>query len=81
MTQKIYRGWINQPSTLQPLHELHGKSCIVVDNGDKDSVRLYFTEGEVHSMEALRRCVTRVYLSAAETGAYVSEGLGSGAQP
>jgi hypothetical protein len=67
MSAKIYRAWINQPSTLQPLHALHGVTCIVHDRGDP-SVTLYFTEGAVHSMEAFRTCISRVYLSAAETG-------------
>jgi len=62
---QIYRAWINQPSTKQPLHRLHGTKCIVVDNGGQ-SVRLYFAEGIVHSMEALRYCVSRIYLSEAE---------------
>ena len=62
----IYRAWINQPSTLQPLHHLHGKFCIAHDTGDQ-SVTLYFAEGNVHSMTALRKCISRVYLSDAET--------------
>lgn len=65
MKPQIYRAWINQPSSLQPLHRLHGVTCIVEDYGDR-SVRLYFTEGAVHSSEAFRECVFRVYLSAAE---------------
>lgn len=67
MRPEIYRAWINQPSTLQPHNNLHGVSCIVEDDGGQ-SVRLYFTTGAVHSMEALRNTVSRVYLSAAETG-------------
>lgn len=62
----LYRGWINQPSTQQPLYRLHGKHCIVEDTGDR-SVTLHFTEGDVHSMTALRGCVSRVRLSAAES--------------
>ena len=61
----IYRAWINQPSTLQPLHHMHGVKCIVEDNGG-NTVTLYFTEGDVHSMEAFKICVSRVYLSASE---------------
>jgi len=61
----IYRAWINQPSNLYSLHHLHGKFCIVHDTGDQ-SVTLYFTEGSVHSMTALRHCISRVHLSAAE---------------
>jgi hypothetical protein len=63
---KLYRAWVNQPSTLQPLHKLHGKYCIVHDTGE-NSVTLYFTEGDLHSTTALRQCISRVYLSAAET--------------
>ena len=62
---KTYRAWINQPSTLQPLHSFHGKPCIVQDSGER-SLRLWFTEGDIHSMEALRECISRVYLSASE---------------
>lgn len=65
MTAKIYRAWINQPSTLQPLHRLHGTRCIVHDTGDI-SVTLYFTEGNTHSMTALRQCISRIKLSGAE---------------
>lgn len=60
----IYRAWINQPSTLQPLHHLHGTACIVHDTGDQ-SVTLYFTSGDVHSTTALRQCISRVHLSSA----------------
>jgi hypothetical protein len=63
----IYRAWINQPSTLQPLHHLHGQRCIVDDKGDQ-SVTLHFTDGDVHSMTALRQCISRIYLSDAQTG-------------
>lgn len=54
----IYRAWINQPSTLQPLHKLHGTRCIVADYGE-DFFTIYFTEGPVHSMVCSRLCVSR----------------------
>jgi superfamily II DNA/RNA helicase len=65
----IYRAFINQPSTLQPLHDRHGQRCIVYDIGG-EFVVLYFTEGAVHSMEASRQCISRIYLSDAETFTY-----------
>ena len=65
MSSQIYRAWINQPSTLQPLHHLHGKHCIVHDTGDI-SVTLYFTEGDLHSTTALRQCISKIKLSSAE---------------
>lgn len=57
MTLKIYRGWINQPSRLQPDHALHGKVGIVVDDGQRLVVKMFFTEGPVHSLEVLRTSV------------------------
>jgi len=55
----IYRAWINQPSTLQPLHHLHGKYCIAVDKGKSyKTVTLYFTEGEIYSILAPRSSVS-----------------------
>ena len=60
-----YRVWINQPSTLQPLHHLHGKKCIAW-NDRPNNVRLFFTDGPIHSMDVDPKCVTRVKLSSAE---------------
>lgn len=39
-----YRAWINQPSTQQPLHKLHGKNVIVTAI-DGDTAEVFFTEG------------------------------------
>ena len=58
----IYRGKINQPSTLQPLFNLHGTYCIVEDLGEA-SIRVYFTHGPVHSMLIPRQCVERIHIS------------------
>ena len=61
---KIYRAIINNPSTLQPLHEIHGKTCIAIDNGDK-WIDIYFTDGPMHSMRAPKLHVTEVKTSSA----------------
>ena len=58
----IYRAWINQPSIRQPFHSLHGTRCIVHDTDGK-TVRAYFTDGDVHSMEILRNAVSRLKIS------------------
>lgn len=58
---ETYRAWINQPSTLQPLHKMHGQRCIVQDTGDR-SVQVWFTEGAVHSMQVLRECLSKFRL-------------------
>lgn len=60
-----YRAWINQPSTLDPLHHLHGMKCIAW-NDRPGNVRLFFTEGPVHSMDAKPLWITKVKLSSAE---------------
>ena len=62
---RVYRGWVNQPSTLQPLHELSGTRCIVVDYSDRCTVDIYFTEGNVHSMRVPRLCISEYHLSSA----------------
>ena len=73
MADKIYRAWINQPSTLQPtlqpLHHMHGKRCIAVEDRPGNVrlyVRLYFTEGPVHSMDAKPLWISKVKLSSVE---------------
>lgn len=53
-----YRAWINQPSTLQPLHALHGRVVIAVHDRP-GNVRLFFTEGTTHSMDADPSCISR----------------------
>ncbi len=40
------RMWINQPSTLQPLHRLHGVNVLL----DMESDTIYFLSGETISM-------------------------------
>jgi hypothetical protein len=54
---RIYRGWFNQPSTLQRQHKLHGERCIVEDRGGL-TVRTWFSGGPIHSMEVERNSIT-----------------------
>lgn len=56
---RTYRAWINQPSTLQPLHNFHGQYCIVEDTGE-NTVRVWFTHGPIHSMQIPRMCISEV---------------------
>lgn len=47
------RVWINNASTLQPYHKLHGKVGIGVykkHSTGHEEISIYFTEGEIHSM-------------------------------
>lgn len=58
----IYRGKINQPSSLQWFYNLHGTYCIVEDLGEA-SITVYFTHGPVHSMIIPREHVERIHIS------------------
>lgn len=45
------RMWINQPSTLQPLHHLHGTNVLAVHEYD-DTWSIFFLSGDAVSMQA-----------------------------
>lgn len=64
--QRHYRAWVNQPSTLQPGHHLHGRVGIIVDDDGRDSLTMFFTDGDTISTTVLRQWVSRVKLSSAE---------------
>ncbi len=51
MSFKIERMWINQPSTLQPLHSLHGKNVLAVKESE-NMYRIYFLSGNTISIRA-----------------------------
>ena len=62
---ETYRAWINQcGTTINPHRELHGKRCIVQDVGDP-FVRVWFTDGPIHSMEIHRLWISKLRLSSA----------------
>jgi hypothetical protein len=45
--KRILRKWVNQPSTLQQYHKLHGKRVLF----DPNEEVIYFTEGDVISQQ------------------------------
>jgi hypothetical protein len=49
MVNKLTRMWINQPSTLQPLHARHGTN-VLAQPYDGDRVEVFFLSGEVVSL-------------------------------
>lgn len=52
------RMWVNQPSTLQPLHHLNGTNVLAVhEHGD--TWRIYFLSGDVSSQQAPRAALSR----------------------
>jgi hypothetical protein len=48
---KLERMWINQPSTLQPLHKLHGTNVLARREYD-DTLQIFFLSGDVVSQQA-----------------------------
>ena len=46
----MYRQWINQPSTQQPLHKFHGRRVLTVP-ARPGVANAYFTEGDIISIE------------------------------
>jgi hypothetical protein len=44
------RMWINQPSTLQPDHALHGTNVLAIAETDK-MARIYFLSGPIESQQ------------------------------
>ena len=61
---QIFRGRFNQPSTLQPHHDLHWRTVIVEDRDPQSStIIVHFTEGDVHSMKVMRIHVTNIGLN------------------
>ncbi len=50
-TIKPQRMWINQPSTLQPLHKLHGKNVLAIRES-QGWYTIYFLDGDVISQIA-----------------------------
>lgn len=43
------RMWVNQPSSLQPYHNLHGRRVLMVNGMCKKHVLIYFVDGPVVS--------------------------------
>ncbi len=52
------RVWINQPSTLQPNHKLHGKVGIAIPEKGK-FVDLHFCDGLVYSMRIAKSSLSK----------------------
>ena len=53
----IKRMWINQPSTLQPLHHLHGTNVLAHHEYD-NTWKVYFLSGDVVSMQVQSICLS-----------------------
>lgn len=54
---KIERMWINQPSSQQPLHSLHGQNVLAAHESE-NMYRIYFLSGKTVSMRAHKMCLS-----------------------
>jgi hypothetical protein len=55
----MIRMWINQPSTLQPFHKLHGTNVLAAREQGTDRVRrVYFLSGDVISQQMPRQALS-----------------------
>lgn len=51
------RMWINQPSTLQPLHKMHGVRVLACPDTDR-TMRAYLLSGDIVSMQVPREALS-----------------------
>jgi hypothetical protein len=59
--RQAYRVWVNQPSTLQPDHNIHGALGIALEdpNVHPDCVDVYWVKGEAICSRMLRASLSR----------------------
>lgn len=55
----MIRVWINQPSTLQEFHSLHGVRAIADYSKDRDFPTIYFTSGPLISMTVPKNVLSK----------------------
>lgn len=53
----LIRMWINQPSTLQPFHKVHGLN--VLAEYQEGTSRIYFLEGSIISQNISSNCLSK----------------------
>jgi hypothetical protein len=61
MANALTRMWINQPSTLQAHHVLHGTKVLAEPEGE-NLMRIYFTAGEVISQQISKTALSNGWL-------------------
>jgi hypothetical protein len=58
IVMKLTRMWVNQPSTLQAHHKLHGVNVLAAPELG-DTVRVYFTSGDVVSQQMSKAALSK----------------------
>ena len=61
MGEDIRRVWVNQPSTLQPMHRWNGMNMLATSYNDYCDV-VYFLEGDSISMVMPKACLSDGWL-------------------
>lgn len=61
MPKELKRMWINQPSTLQECHTLHGTNVLAYEEYE-GSMRVYFLSGNTISQSMLRNILSEGWL-------------------
>lgn len=56
-SRKPFRVWVNQPSTLQTYHKLHGQRFLAVHEYD-DTFSIYYLSGEMWSQQITRAALS-----------------------
>lgn len=60
------RMWIDQPSSLQPHHKLHGTNVLAHPEYDGPTVRVYFLTGNVVSQQVLKNALSHGWVNGGE---------------
>lgn len=69
------RMWINQPSTLQPLHHLHGTN-VLASHDYSDTWTIYFLSGPVVSQQILILALSDGWTAKAEHKELIKRSIG-----
>lgn len=68
---KARRMWINQPSTRQPDHKLHGTNVLAVtEHGGW--IRVYFLSGQVESTQIRSAALSEGWKTTTSTSAFLA---------
>lgn len=61
----LERMWINQPSSLQPLHKLHGTNVIadLEEELHSNAITIYFLAGSVISQRCTKNCLSSGWIN------------------
>lgn len=59
---ELKRAWINQPSTLQDYHHLHGTNVLMMPEKESSSCQIYFLSGDIVSQRIPKLTLSKGWL-------------------